>query len=135
MHTRAMILAITCLSSSLSPPGSQTSLYGLISIPSVYFPYALVAMDVIMGGSAAVAQSVSGAIVGHLWWWIVFKSRTRADAAKAPRFVRALVSDGVAAPGAAPTFRAADSRAEALRPQARAGAGGGNRRGYQLGTD
>jgi Derlin-2/3 len=96
-------------------------------------------MDVIMGGSAAVAQSVSGAIVGHLWWWIVFKSRTLADAAKAPRFVRALISDGVAAPGgapgAAPTFRAAGSRVEAIRPQARAGAGGGNRRGYQLATD
>jgi Derlin-2/3 len=135
-----MILAITYLSCSLSPPGSQTSLFGLFSIPVVYLPYALIGMDAAMGGPAAAAQGVSGAIVGHLWWWSVFDSRALADAAKAPGFVRALVSDGAAAPepapGATPAF-GTGSGVEAIRPRARAGAGtgggGGNTGGYQWG--
>ncbi|KAE9393078.1 DER1-domain-containing protein [Gymnopus androsaceus JB14] len=62
------LLCIVYLSSQLAPPGSQTSLYGLVSIPVKYFPFALLGMDLLNGGPQGAALSVPGMIVGHLWW-------------------------------------------------------------------
>jgi Derlin-2/3 len=45
---------------------------GLITIPIVYYPYALIALDLVMGGPQAAAQAVAGAAVGHAWWWAVW---------------------------------------------------------------
>lgn len=59
---------------SLSPPGAQTSVMGLITIPVVYFPYALLGMDLLIGGTGAAAQGVSGMLVGHAWWWLIWGS-------------------------------------------------------------
>ena len=69
---RPLLLCIVYLSSNLAPPGAQTSLYGLITIPIKYFPYALLGMDLLMGGPGAAAQAIPGAVVGHLWWMGVF---------------------------------------------------------------
>ncbi|KAF5389740.1 hypothetical protein D9757_005993 [Collybiopsis confluens] len=72
LFLRPFLLCLVYLSSNLAPPGAQTSLYGLLTIPVRYFPFALLGMDLLMGGPAAAAQAVPGAIVGHLWWMGVF---------------------------------------------------------------
>jgi Derlin-2/3 len=61
-------------------------------------------MDLIMGGPGAAAVGVTGAVVGHLWWWIIYGEGGRGlpslrHLGSAPSWVRTLVSDGVG-PGA-----------------------------------
>lgn len=73
-HTRALLHTLTYLMCSLSPPGALTSVMGLITIPVAYFPYALLGMDLLTGGTSAAAQGVSGMLVGHAWWWLVWGS-------------------------------------------------------------
>jgi Derlin-2/3 len=84
VHTRALLASLVMLSSRTAPPGAQTSLMGLVSIPFSYFPYVMVAMDFALGGTAAAAQAVTGLIVGHLWWWGVFETQTLKELGKAP---------------------------------------------------
>lgn len=96
VHTRPLLIALTYVSSRLAPPGTQTSIFGLISMPLIYFPYALIALDLIMGGPQAAASSVTGAVVGHLWWWGVWETRALERAGRAPVWLRSFVgnSDG-----------------------------------------
>ncbi|KAI0777205.1 DER1-domain-containing protein [Trametes elegans] len=103
VHTRALLLALTYVSSRLAPPGSQTSFFGLVTFPLVYLPYMLVGMDLLMGGPDAAAVSISGAVVGHLWWWGVFDSGALRSLGTAPAWLRAFFgqSGGGAAGGVA----------------------------------
>lgn len=87
LHARALLVCLTYLSARLAPPGTQTSLWGLLTIPVVYFPYALIAMDFIMAGPAAAATSVTGAVVGHLWWWGVHNTRAMRSYSVAPAWL------------------------------------------------
>ncbi|KAJ6572159.1 Der1-like family-domain-containing protein [Mycena capillaripes] len=66
------LLCIAYISSSLAPPGAQTSLFGLISFPITYLPYIMLGMDLLNGGPGAVLIALPGAVVGHLWWWGVW---------------------------------------------------------------
>ncbi|TBU45129.1 DER1-domain-containing protein [Dichomitus squalens] len=93
VHTRALLIALTYVSSMLAPPGSQTTFWGLITLPVRYLPYVFVAMDFLMGGPQAAAVSISGAVVGHLWWWGVWDTGVLRNLAAAPRFVRALMGE------------------------------------------
>jgi len=72
IHTRPFALALIYLAASLSPPGAQSSLFGLISFPTIYLPYVTLAIDFLESGPAAVATGVSGLVVGHIWWWGVW---------------------------------------------------------------
>lgn len=91
VHSRPLLVTLTYLSSRLAPPGTQTSLFGLFSFPILYFPYALVAMDLLMSGPAAAASSLTGILVGHLWWWSVFDTRVLERFGQAPGWLRSLV--------------------------------------------
>ncbi|KAE9391216.1 hypothetical protein BT96DRAFT_832335 [Gymnopus androsaceus JB14] len=65
------LCCIIYLSSKLTPPGAQTlrtSLYGLGFIPVKYFPFALLAIDLLNGGPYGAVLSVLGMIISHLWW-------------------------------------------------------------------
>ena len=93
VHTRALLIALTYVSSMLAPAGSQTSFWGLITFPVKYLPYAFIAMDLLMGGPQAAAVSVSGAVVGHLWWWGVWDNGVLRGIASAPRFLRSLMGE------------------------------------------
>ncbi|KAF7319282.1 Derlin [Mycena chlorophos] len=73
--TRPFVLCIVYLGSSLAPPGAQTSLFGLFTFPVRWFPYVMLGMD-LLSGPGAVAASLPGAIVGHLWWWGIWGSDT-----------------------------------------------------------
>jgi len=68
-HGRALVLALIYLHASLSPPGTQASLFGLISFPIVYLPYTTLAIDVLQGGPQELPRGLSGILVGHIWWW------------------------------------------------------------------
>ena len=91
IHTRALMVAITYVSGQLSPPGTQASLWGLLSFPVRYFAYALVAIDFVMGGKQAALSALTGIIAGHLWWWGVWESRALQEFGKAPGWMRDLI--------------------------------------------
>ena len=91
IHTKALMVAISYVSGQLSPPGTQTSLWGIINFPVRYFAYALVAIDFIIGGKEAALSALTGIIAGHLWWWGVWESRALRELGTAPGWLRGLI--------------------------------------------
>jgi Derlin-2/3 len=107
VHTRPLLIALTYVSSQLSPPGTQASIFGLITIPVAYYPYLMVGMDLVMGGPAAAASGVAGLIAGHGWWWSIYGGAGGRGAlerwGRAPVWMRRLVSGGPQGAGAVNT--------------------------------
>jgi Derlin-2/3 len=95
-------------------------------------------MDYVMGGPGAAAQGVTGAIVGHLWWWLVFGGNAGTGGrtpewARAPAWLRSLVGDH-GPPRVGPGVEVIPPRQPRAAPAARSTGynwGTGNR----LGTD
>jgi Derlin-2/3 len=92
-----------------------------------------------MGGPRAAAVSVTGAVVGHLWWWVIYGQNGRGLPAlrhfgSAPPWVRTLVSDG-AGSGIAGTgvhvVPPRQQRGTPTRPTGYNWGGGGNRLGSE----
>lgn len=142
VHTRPLLIALTYVSSLLAPPGAQSSIFGLVTLPVRYYPYLMVAMDLLMAGPAAAASGIVGLVVGHGWWWGVFGGPGGRGVlerwAKAPSWVKNFVSDGppelAAGAGAAPS-----GGVHVTPPRPRAGAGPGSggsatTTGYQWGS-
>ncbi|KAJ7931321.1 Der1-like family-domain-containing protein [Mycena leptocephala] len=69
---RPFLLCLAYISSALAPVGTMTSVMGLVQLPVKYFPYVMLGFDLLLGGPGAVATSLPGAVVGHLWWWSVW---------------------------------------------------------------
>ena len=72
---------------------------GLLTVPVSYFPYTMVAMDLLMAGPAAAAESIAGMIIGHLWWWGVFggglgSTGVLAQMTQAPQWLRNFFGEG-----------------------------------------
>ena len=93
LFARPFLVCMIYLSSNLAPPGAMTSVMGMITVPIKYFPYVLIALDFVIAGPAFAAQSVAGAVVGHVWWWSVWGDRLGSQGiwsayASAPRWVR-----------------------------------------------
>ncbi|KAG6332271.1 hypothetical protein ID866_6820 [Astraeus odoratus] len=96
IHFRALLHTLTYLSCSLAPPGARSTIMGLITVPVTYVPYAMLAIDILVDvGSAGTA--VSGMVIGHLWWWLIWGAGTGAGGteqgllasyARAPRWLR-----------------------------------------------
>ena len=122
------MVAITYVSGQLSPPGTQSSLWGIISFPVKYFAYALVAIDFIIGGKQAALSALTGIIVGHLWWWGVWESRALRELGTAPGWLRAFI-ETPPPPGPAPGAPGGSS-SRSRRP---AGYNWGS--GHRLGSD
>lgn len=92
VHSRALLVCLVYLSSRLAPPMTQTSIFGLVTIPITWLPYVLIAFDLVSYGHRAAAAAVTGAVVGHLWWWGVWDSREIQRYGAAPRWLRGLIS-------------------------------------------
>ncbi|KAF9262773.1 hypothetical protein L218DRAFT_381500 [Marasmius fiardii PR-910] len=95
---RPLLLCLTYISSSLAPAGSQTSIFGLMTLPIKYMPYIMLAFDLLMGGPKAAAQSLPGAVVGHLWWWAIWGGDAGAggqfsELGRAPRWLATWLGD------------------------------------------
>ena len=80
-------------------PATPISLFGLITLPVAYFPYALIVLDLLMGGPKAAASSVTGAVIGHIWWWGVFESRRWVRVGTAPSFLKNWIDGDGRRPG------------------------------------
>lgn len=134
VHTRPLLIALTYVSSLLAPPGAQSSIFGLVTLPVRYYPYLMVAMDLLMAGPAVAASGVVGLVVGHGWWWGVFGGPGGRGVlerwSKAPAWVKSIVNDRP--PGAA----APSGGVHATAPRARAGPEprSGSTTGYQWGS-
>ncbi|KAI5121122.1 hypothetical protein M0805_002794 [Coniferiporia weirii] len=117
IHFRPLILSLITLSSRLSP-NAVTSFFGLISIPHKYLPYALVALDLMMGGRSAAARAITGVISGYAWWYLVHSEesgRPGAEFARAPAWVRGLIGEQAerAVPGVGRVLNASGARVSA----------------------
>jgi len=139
VHSRALTVCILYIYSALAPAGSQTSLMGLITLPMQYLPYAMIGMDLVMGGPRAAAVSVTGAVIGHLWWWVIYGDDGRGlpglrQFGGAPSWVRALVGDGAGPSVAGTGVHVVPPRQQRGTPARAPGYnwGGG---GYRLGTE
>ncbi|KAH9835347.1 DER1-domain-containing protein [Rhodofomes roseus] len=101
-HHRPMLIALVYLTSRLAPPDAQTSLFGLVTIPVFYMPYVFIAIDLLGDGRAGAAKAISGAIIGHLWWWGVWESRIIERFGAAPAWLKKLLgqNSGPSAHGA-----------------------------------
>ncbi|CAE6463418.1 unnamed protein product [Rhizoctonia solani] len=53
-----------------SNPEAQVSLFGLISIKNIYFPFVMLGMDLVSGGPPALIQSLTGVIASHIWFML-----------------------------------------------------------------
>lgn len=96
-------------------------------------------MDAVTGGTGAAAVSVTGAVVGHLWWWLMYGEDGRGlpgvrEFGRAPSLIRALVGDG-AMPNVAGTGVQAFPPRQQRRPAARATGYNWGAGGQRLGSD
>ena len=97
-------------------------------------------MDLIMGGPGAAAVSVTGAVVGHLWWWLIYGADGRGHPGLrrfgiAPPWVRMLVNPGVTVPSVSGTgvhvVPPRQQREASARSTGYNWGGGGNRLGSE----
>ncbi|KAI0044304.1 DER1-domain-containing protein [Auriscalpium vulgare] len=133
VHHRALIVCLTYLSSALAPPGTTSSIMGMVTIPIQYFPYALIGMDLVMSGAQAAGVGVTGAVIGHLWWWWIFGDDGHGlpglqEYGSAPRWVTSIV--GANAPARTGPTEPDENDSQPRRPVRAAAAGEG---GYQWG--
>ncbi|KAH9477566.1 Derlin-3 [Psilocybe cubensis] len=75
--SRPLLTCIVYLRAAFAEPGEKINFYRFFhfDIPLVYLPIALIAYDYFIGGPKYVGPSVAGAVVGHLWWWVVWEGR------------------------------------------------------------
>lgn len=71
IHTRPLLHCLTYLSSSLAPPGAQTSLFGVVTLPVQYFPYALLGVYTPLPLSSCTWISLSCYRYGPLDGWSI----------------------------------------------------------------
>jgi len=68
VHHHQLLICLTYISCAMAPE-EMTSLWGLISMRQKFFPYALIALDLLDGGGLlSVARSFTGILVGHAWF-------------------------------------------------------------------
>jgi len=99
LHFRPLLACIIYLTCALDPNGS-VSLFGLVSIPSKYFPYVLPAMDVLSGDPKGALRTFTGIIVGHLWWMMEYQHPDRGGSryGRAPAWLMRFVGAGASEP-------------------------------------
>jgi len=105
---RPLLHCLNYLSCALSPPGAQSSIFGVITVPVKYMPYVMLAIELLTGGPAGVAQCIPGALIGHLWWWGVWGSQLGGQGgilqqwARAPTWLEGYLGDRPVVAGAGP---------------------------------
>jgi len=116
-------MTLVTLSAYLNP-GALVSIFGLFTMQNQYFPYALLVIDLFVGGPSAALHALTGLIAGYLWWWTVHSPEAHAHArrvgragswqryAEAPGLVRRIVGDGSRTGAGGGAERAAAAAAE-----------------------
>lgn len=93
IHYRPLLCCITYLSSRLNPD-APVSIFGLLTVRALFFPFVLVGLDLIQGGPGAAMVSLTGIIAGHLWYLLEWTRGGRGMGLRAPGFLRRLMGDG-----------------------------------------
>ena len=133
VHSRALLVCLVYLSSRLAPPMTQTSIFGLVTIPITWLPYVLIAFDLVSYGHRAAAAAVTGAVVGHLWWWGVWDTRVLREWGAAPALFAKLMGQEGDVQRVAPGVQVIPPRR--IREEAASGSAGHNwGSGRRLGT-
>ncbi|KAJ7302231.1 Der1-like family-domain-containing protein, partial [Mycena albidolilacea] len=70
----SFLFCIAYMSSALTPPSTQTSLFGLMTLPVTYLPYIMLGTDLLTGRPDTVVIVLPGAVIGHMWWWSMWGS-------------------------------------------------------------
>jgi len=99
---RHMIMAIIYLWSQVNP-SAQVSLFGFITLSSFWFPFALVAIDVLNYGPVGAIDDLAGILAAHLYWYLTelyprSHGGRNLPALATPRFVQRLLGNGPADP-------------------------------------
>jgi len=102
IHYRALLTCLTYLSSRLNPDAPM-SIFGLVTIKALYFPFALLGLDVLNGGPAAAIVSLTGIVAGHAWYILEWQENgptrpgrgTGAVVGKPPAWFRNFIESGV----------------------------------------
>lgn len=79
-------------------PHARVSLFGLVTIPAPYLPYAYLGLDLIRGGPGLAIQSATGIVAGHAWYFvndILPAQNGGRRILSAPQFLRNLLPDSV----------------------------------------
>ncbi|KAF8518191.1 DER1-domain-containing protein [Gautieria morchelliformis] len=95
---RPLILTLVYLSSRLSPH-TPFSLFGLVTIPAMWWPYVMLGLDGMMGGTQMLVQSLTGVVVGHAWWLLIWRD-TAGFSGRAPEWLKRLMPPPPAPAGA-----------------------------------
>jgi len=94
IHFRPLLVTLVYLSSALDP-NAIVSIFGLLQLPAKYFPYFMVAMDLLTGaGMRGALKSFTGIIIGHAWFVLEHHQRGGTRWGRAPGFMRDLVGPG-----------------------------------------
>ncbi|KAG8712058.1 hypothetical protein FRC09_020272 [Ceratobasidium sp. 395] len=67
---RPLIMFVVYRAAKANPNG-QVSLFGLVTIKNIYFPFVLLIFDLISGGPPALVQSLTGVLVSHAWFLLL----------------------------------------------------------------
>ncbi|BGP48656.1 hypothetical protein JCM10450v2_004532 [Rhodotorula kratochvilovae] len=75
---------------------NQVNLYGLLTLPAPYFPFAMLGMDLLQGGPGAALRSFTGMVAAHAWWFLAVQVRRqiypRQNGGSSPALLRALLA-------------------------------------------
>ncbi|SJL17776.1 uncharacterized protein ARMOST_21338 [Armillaria ostoyae] len=83
-----LIHCIAYLLSARTPADESLSSYGFITLPAKYLPHAMLFIELLIGGRAAVFQALVGVAVGYVWWRIVWGTEKGATWARAPKWAK-----------------------------------------------
>ncbi|BGP40538.1 hypothetical protein JCM10449v2_004500 [Rhodotorula kratochvilovae] len=70
---------------------NQVNLYGLLTLPAPYFPFAMLGMDLLQGGPGAALRSFTGMVAAHAWWFLAV-IYPRQNGGSSPALLRALLA-------------------------------------------
>jgi Derlin-2/3 len=100
-----MLMSITYLQCRLNP-NNTINLYGFFQVPSLYFPFVMVALDLLMSGPQSAIHSMTGIVVGHVWWMLEWMEPTPGRPkplagvwsviSRSPNWLRNLIGEGAA---------------------------------------
>ncbi|KAF5329156.1 hypothetical protein D9611_013188 [Ephemerocybe angulata] len=68
----------TCLcyiAGATAPSGSNASFMGVLTLPVETLPYLTILLALILGGPRGAAQATAGAVVGCIWFFLIWKAR------------------------------------------------------------
>ncbi|KAF9566573.1 hypothetical protein CPC08DRAFT_628402 [Agrocybe pediades] len=93
-----LLVCLLYLYSALAPPGTKTSIMGLVTVPILFYPYILIVFALLEKRIRGAALATAGAVVGHAWWWSVWGGGLGSQGIltswiRAPRWLRKLMRE------------------------------------------